>query len=142
MTTTTTGSRTDPMLEANKRLIRDFMEAFGSGDIPRTMSYMADDATWWVAGNFALSGTYTKAEFEQLLGGVVETCRQPISLTPKAFTAEGDRVAVETESYTETNRGGVYQNQYHFLFVVRDGRIAQVKEYLDTMHTNEILCSG
>src|ERR1700747_3068544 len=96
MTTTTTGSRTDPALEANKQIVRDFMEAFGSGDIPRTMSYMADDATWWVAGNFALSGTYTKAEFEQLLGGVVETCRQPISLTPKAFTRAGDCGPEET----------------------------------------------
>jgi ketosteroid isomerase-like protein len=105
------------------------------------MGYMADDATWWVAGTIPLSGTYTKEQFEGLLGGVVDTCKQPISLTPKAFTAEGDRVAVETESYTETNTGKVYNNEYHFLFVLRDGKIVQVKEYLDTMHTNEILCT-
>jgi ketosteroid isomerase-like protein len=135
MSTTTTD------IETNKQIVRDFMEAFGSGDVGRTMAYMADDATWWVAGTIPLSGTYTKAEFANLLAGVVETCKQPISLTPKAFTAEGDRVAVETESYTETNKGGIYNNQYHFLFSLRDGKIVQVKEYLDTMHTNEILCS-
>lgn len=134
-----TGISTD--VEADKQLVRDFMEAFGSGDIPRTMAMMSEDATWWVAGTIPLSGTYDKAEFTALLGGVVENCKGPIQLTPKEFTAEGGRVAVETESYVETNEGKVYNNEYHFLFVVRDGKITQVKEYLDTMHTNEILCS-
>lgn len=127
-------------LEANKQTIRDFMVAFGSGDIPATMDFMTDDATWWVAGTIPLSGTYTKDEFTKLLGGVVETCKMPISLKPEAFTAEGDRVAVETESYTETNEGGVYNNHYHFLFEMQDGKIRRVKEFLDTMHANDILC--
>lgn len=128
-------------IETNKQIVRDFMEAFGSGDVDRTMAYFAEDGTWWVAGTIALSGTYTKDDFAKLLAGVVDTCKMPISLTPKAFTAEGDRVAVETESYTETNTGKIYNNQYHFLFRLRDGKIVEVKEYLDTMHTHEILCS-
>ena len=37
--------------------------------------------------------------------------------------------------------GKTYQNKYHFLMIVRDGKIHQVKEYLDTMHANEVLCS-
>ena len=127
-------------VETNKQVIRDFMEAFGSGDVAKTMSYLTDDATYWVAGTMPLSGTYDKDEFTKLLGGVVETCTQPISLTPHEWTAEGDRVAVETESYTETKKGGVYNNRYHFLFEMRDGKIAKVKEYLDTMHANDILC--
>lgn len=134
-------STTVDQLEANKQTVKDFMVAFGSGDIDDTMDRMTDDATWWVAGTIQLSGTYTKEEFRALLGGVVDTCKGPIQLTPKAFTAEGDRVAVETESYVETNTGKVYNNQYHFLFTVRDGKVAGVKEYLDTMHTHEILCS-
>jgi uncharacterized protein len=128
-------------IEQNKQLVRDFMVAFGSGDVEHAMSFLTDDATWWVAGDFPLSGTYPKKEFAKLLAGVSDTCTMPISLTPKAFTAEGDRVAVETESYTETNKGGVYNNLYHFLFVLNDGKIAQVKEFLDTMHANEILCT-
>jgi ketosteroid isomerase-like protein len=37
--------------------------------------------------------------------------------------------------------GKTYQNLYHFLFVVRDGKIQSVKEYLDTMHAADVLCS-
>ena len=64
-----------------------------------------------------------------------------IRLTPKAFTTEGDRVAVETESYAKHVNGKTYQNQYHFLFEVRGGKIRAVREYLDTMHANDVLCT-
>jgi uncharacterized protein len=37
--------------------------------------------------------------------------------------------------------GKTYQNKYHFLFQVRDGKIQAVKEYLDTTHANDVLCS-
>ncbi|WP_203556975.1 nuclear transport factor 2 family protein [Bacillus sp. B15-48] len=64
-----------------------------------------------------------------------------IRLTPLAITAEGNRVAVETESYTELTNGRVYNNLYHFLFIVEDGKIQKVKEYLDTEHTRDVFLS-
>ncbi len=48
--------------------------------------------------------------------------------------AQGDKVAVEAESFAELVNGKVYQNKYHFLFEIRDGQIYRVKEYMDTMH--------
>ena len=61
-----------------------------------------------------------------------------IRLTPLAWTAEGERVAVETESYAEMTNGRVYNNLYHFVFVVRDSKIESVKEFLDTEHTRAV----
>ena len=60
-------------------------------------------------------------------------------MTPKGLTAEGDRVAVEAESYGEMATGKIYNNLYHFLLEVRDGKIHAVREYLDTMHAKEVL---
>jgi ketosteroid isomerase-like protein len=60
-------------------------------------------------------------------------------VTPKGLTAEGDRVAAEVESYGETTTGKIYNNLYHFLFEVRDGKIQSVRGYLDTMHAKEVL---
>ena len=45
---------------------------------------------------------------------------------------------METESYAELTNGRVYNNLYHFVFIVRDGKIAGVKEFLDTEHTTAI----
>ena len=50
------GQRSVPILVLEDgRIIRDFMEAFGSGDVERTMAFMTDDCTWWVAGSMPLS---------------------------------------------------------------------------------------
>jgi uncharacterized protein len=83
-----------------------------------------------------ISGTMDKAGFRQLLSGIADsTTTGAVRLTPHAWTAEGDRVAVETESYAELKNGRVYNNLYHFAFEVRDGKIQSVREYLDTEHT-------
>ena len=105
------------------------------------MGALADSATWWVAGSFPLSGTKTKAQFGELMGGLGAKIDGGLRLTPLGITAEGDRVAVEAESYGKMKNGKTYQNQYHFLFQVRDGKIQAVKEYLDTIHGNDVLCS-
>lgn len=60
-------------------------------------------------------------------------------VTPTGLTAEGDRVAVEAESSGETATGRTYNNQYHFLFEVRDGKIQAAREYLDTLYAKEVL---
>ena len=84
---------------------------------------------------------YDKAAFTTLLMGVADTLKGPILITPKVLTAEGGRVAVEAESLAHTNSGRTYNNRYHFLITVHDGRVTLVKEYLDTMHANAILCT-
>jgi ketosteroid isomerase-like protein len=124
----------------NRKIITEFMEVFSSGDVDGILSYLSDSATWWVAGNIpGISGTKDKAAFGEMLSGISEaTTTGAIRLTPLGITAEGDRVAVETESYTELKNGRVYNNLYHFLFEVRDGKIESVKEYLDTEHTTAV----
>jgi uncharacterized protein len=127
--------------QANKSIVARFLEEFSTGAVDTTMAMMTEDATWWVAGSMPISGTYDKPAFTRLLSGVLETCTGPIRITPKSYVAEGGHVAVEAESYTQTRSGLTYNNLYHFLFTIRDGKIAGVKEYLDTMHANTILCT-
>lgn len=128
--------------DRNKQTVQRFLEVFSSGDVKAILAMMADDATWWVAGSMPISGTYDKAAFGTLLGGVAGACKGgAIRLTPKGMTAEADRVAVEAESLAHLNNGRTYNNHYHFLFTVRDGKIAGVKEYLDTMHTQAVICT-
>jgi ketosteroid isomerase-like protein len=117
------------------------MEVFSKGDTAGVVESMDPEGTWWVAGTMPISGTYTREQFATLLDGVSETCEGPIELIPHEFTVSGDRVAVETESRARTLSGRTYNNHYHFLFVLRGDKILRVKEYLDTMHTNAVLCT-
>ena len=127
--------------EDNKRFILGFFEDLSAGKGEAVLGAMADSATWWVLGNFPLSGTKTKAQFAELIGQLGSKIDGGLRVTPTGLTAEGDRVAVEAESFAKMKNGKTYQNKYHFLFIVRDGKIQSVKEYLDTIHANEVLCS-
>lgn len=137
-TAAATNQQTDE--EANKALVAEFMRVFSTGDVDRILSFMDDSATWWVAGTIeGISGTKDKRGFGEMLAGLSQLAESgAISLTPLAWTAEGDRVAVETESYSELTNGRVYNNLYHFVFEVRHGRIQRIKEFLDTEHTRAV----
>ncbi|MGR8919359.1 MAG: nuclear transport factor 2 family protein [Gammaproteobacteria bacterium] len=128
-------------IEDNKALVSKFWEAFSDGRYDDALAMMADDATWWVAGSTALSGTYSKPEFAALLGNVTPQAPNGIRVTPKQLTAEDDRVSVEAESYGEITNGKVYRNIYHFMMEVRDGKLSAVREYLDTEHVTDVFGS-
>ena len=36
--------------DSNRQIVTQFLAAFSSGDVVRTMGMMAESATWWVAG--------------------------------------------------------------------------------------------
>ena len=126
--------------QSNQALVTEFMEVFSEGDVEKILSYMTDDATWWVAGTMeGISGTKDKQAFGEMLAGISATTKTgAIRLTPLEFTCQGDRVAVETESYSELTNGRVYNNLYHFVFGIKDGKVQRVREYLDTEHTSAI----
>ncbi len=48
-------------------------------------------------------------------------------------------MAVEAESHGEHASGRLYNNHYHFLMVIRGGKVQEFKEYLDTEHAREVL---
>ena len=121
----------------NKALVETFWEAFSSGRYDDAVDMMTDDATWWVAGKTALSGTYTKEEFKNLLANVTPMAPKGIRVTPTMLTAEDDRVSMEAESYGEISNGRTYNNLYHFMMVVRDGKFSAIREYLDTEHVTD-----
>ena len=128
--------------EDNKKVVLSFFENFSTGKAEAALAQMADNATWTVMGkpeNFALAGTKTKAQFTELLKGIGAAMPKGLRVTPKGVTAEGDRVALEAESYGETANGKVYNNMYHFLIEVRGGKIQAVREYLDTIHAQDVL---
>jgi ketosteroid isomerase-like protein len=61
-----------------------------------------------------------------------------LKMTVVSAIAERDQVAVEVESRGDLQNGREYRQQYHFRIDFRDGKIASVREYLDTQHAYEV----
>lgn len=129
-----------PSTADNKAAVSRFLEIFSEGNVEKTLAALSDDVTWWVSGKLdGMSGSYDKAGFGALIGGVADVYVDPLRITPISMVAEGDKVGVEADSYAELKDGRVYNPRCHFLFqVAPDGRIAAVHEYLDTKHAYDI----
>lgn len=129
----------DP-LARSKRAAIAFLEATFARDPDRAAAVLADDATYWAGGKHArFQRLKTKADWCDYLGSP-SPFDNGLALTIKAVTAEADRVAVELEGYgVVSGTGAIYNNTYHFLFTVANGRIATIREYMDTAHVLDVL---
>jgi ketosteroid isomerase-like protein len=56
-----------------------------------------------------------------------------VSVAFRGFHADGPIVIVEERMSAKLPNGGSYSNDYCFVFECRDGRIARVREYMDTL---------
>lgn len=56
----------------------------------------------------------------------------PIKITVTNAIAEGDQVFVEAEGESRTKDGLDYNNLYGIVLRLKDGKITEVREYMDT----------
>ena len=123
--------------DQNKKLAADFFARFSANDIAGALDLMTDDATWWIAGNpdqLPVAGEHSKERIARLFYNMAGQLKDGLKLTVKSSIAEGDRVALEVESLGELQNGRIYNQQYHLLITISDGKISAVREYLDTQH--------
>ncbi|HKD70438.1 MAG TPA: nuclear transport factor 2 family protein [Candidatus Binataceae bacterium] len=118
----------------NKQIVTEFFSHLSSGRRPQALDMMADDATWWAPG----PGVMPKAQFKEMMGYMDKILKGPIKMTLKRITAEDDRVAAEAESDGDVVNGKHYHNHYHFLIVIRGGKVREVKEYNDSKYAAEV----
>lgn len=127
--------------ETARRVALDFYSRFDANDIEGALALMDDDLTFWIAGkpgSNATAGYRTKVEMARIFTAMTKRMKDGLRMRVKATTAEGERVALEVESHGELNDGRVYNNEYHAVMVVRGGKIAQVREYMDTQHVQSV----
>ena len=124
-------------IEDNKRVVSELFSRLTGSDIEGALAMMTDDATWWIAGKAGTTpavGTRSKEQIARLFHYMMGQLKNGLRMTVKGMISEGDTVAVEVESYGELTNGRVYNQEYHMLIVIRDGKISAVREYLDTQH--------
>jgi ketosteroid isomerase-like protein len=127
----------------NKRLIEAYFRKVSGGD-PTVPDTFADDVTWWVPPGSDMAGLYEgKAAVLEMFGkGVgLYSPTDPLEITVEELVAEGDRVCAQVVIEARTAKGRDYRNHYHFVFALRDGKIAAVKEYVDTRYAHDVLFS-
>ncbi|QFU90409.1 nuclear transport factor 2 family protein [Amycolatopsis sp. YIM 10] len=128
------------MSPRNRELVRHAWKTFATHDADQIAAVFTEDAEWLAPpGNataVALGGPHHlvgRAAIVQFLA--VDFPRffvSDVTVTFHGFHADGDRVVVEETMTATLANGNHYENDYCFVFELRDGLIHRVREYMDT----------
>jgi len=120
-------------IERNVQTVKDFFAAIGRGDREVLLALVAEDLEWIIPGeDWPLAGTHRgHAGLADLLKTASETIET--STEPREFVAQGDRVLVvgfAKGKIKATNK--TFEDDWIFAITVRDGRLTNIREYIDT----------
>lgn len=126
--------RSDNLSESNKEIVLQAYASLKAGNIEGYFNVMADDITLTYFGNHLFTGTYRgkKDIIDNYLPLLLNRLAGPIKITVTNAIAEGDQVFVEAEGESQTKDGLDYNNLYGIVLRLKDGKVKEIREYMDT----------
>jgi uncharacterized protein len=125
----------DMSAEHNKKMMQNIFEAIANGDRTAYYNALHDDLVMHVMGSSSWSQTVRgKAKvLDVFFGHVSSRLRHRNPTKPFRFLADGDWVVIEAKGDMTALDGRPYQNDYCLHYRIADGKIVEMKEYMDTI---------
>ncbi len=123
-------------------VLADYLAALTAGDLDAIARSFAPDATWTLHGTLPLAGIRVGREqiMEFLIGAGSLFEPGTHSFTFANTTLQDDHAVLEWRVQGIAAATGIaYDNTYCGIFVIRNGEIVEVREYLDTLHAADTL---
>lgn len=119
---------------ANKQLLKDVFAEMARGNTTPFRDCLADDISWSFKGSTKRTMTYRgkQAVLRDLLGPIFAQFANQYTSAAERFIADEDFVVVETQGNVMANSGKTYCNKYCHVCRMRDGKIIELTEYMDT----------
>ncbi|SIN65077.1 hypothetical protein SAMN02745824_1470 [Parasphingorhabdus marina DSM 22363] len=131
----------DDLTEKNRALITSAFDGLAKGDPSNFMPLFDDRIEWQVMGSSAWSkhAKGLDAVTRELVGPLFARFAGPYLTAAELIVADGQHVAVQAKGNAETHEGERYDNDYCFIFTLRNGKIVKVVEYMDTILADQAL---
>lgn len=131
----------------NKQLVLDAWKAFRTRSRDQIRPYFSPDVEWIAPDRngtaVALGMPSGFKDRDSLMKFICEDFgrlfARDVSVEITAVIAQGEHVVVEQAFRATLFNGRTYHNSYCFVFVVRDGQIHQMREYMDTAAGNRMI---
>jgi len=123
-------------VEANKAIVESYFNAQRKGNLMEGLAVLAEDSTWSVPGNWEMSGTFTKPQMAKMMESL-NMFEGGLNFDHLSVTAEEDRVAVQTVVSGKLKDGRQYRNNIFFLFRVKNGKVQEVTEVVDSLYSRQ-----
>lgn len=123
----------------NKQLMGEIFTELSKGNDEPFVEAMADEMQWiWMgSGQWSKNFNGKKEVMGQLWSAVRKTLKPPYKVHAKNIIADGDYVVVQAVGENTTPQGNEYQNKYCWVCRIVDGKIYELKEYMDTQLVTE-----
>jgi hypothetical protein len=122
-------------IEENKQVVHEFFSAMSNDNPEGALALLANDIVWTIIGDTPVSKTFRglKDVEENLLNEAFRNIKLEAGITLEVVEtiAENDKVVARVQGTIEAKHGP-YNNTYCHVFTVRDGKIIEDIEYLDT----------
>ena len=123
--------------EQSKRIARAYFDAVERGDRAALLALFAPDAVWRVPKGAIepYGGEHRGAQkIVDMMLGAVSAAFVPGSqrVHVKRLLAEGEVAMAETRMTARRPNAPDYDNEYVFVFELQGGRIAELREHVDT----------
>jgi ketosteroid isomerase-like protein len=125
----------------NTKVVQDAYAAFGRGDIPALLGYMADDIQWrpviGTAKHVPFSGERRgKASVAEFFKQVAES-EDFQQFEPREFVAQGEKVVALGHYRAVTKATGrSFESDFVMVFTLRGGKVAAFQEFTDSAGIN------
>jgi ketosteroid isomerase-like protein len=125
-----------------KRVVRRYLDALIAGDDLAIRDSFTEDATWIVKNDLPLAGPWIGREVivSDFLGQMAQRLEPgSIRFEIGPMLVDGNTVVLEWIAHARTRAGERFEDACCGIFEIRDGRIAAVREYLDSRHVGDVL---
>jgi ketosteroid isomerase-like protein len=125
--------------DENRDLMERIFAGLSEGDDSLFVKSMAEEMKWKWMGSGDLSHTFDgkQAILDQLWASVRRTLVPPYKVHASRFIAGEDHVVVEAIGENQTPSGQEYRNQYCWVCRLSEGKIQELREYMDTQLVTE-----
>jgi uncharacterized protein len=125
----------------NKKLIETIFARIAAGDRTLLVDSLADDVTMRTTGQNSWSRTFRgkQALLRDLYAYLATLLADGRRTIPLRFIADEDHVVVQATGEMRTRAGVPYNNDYCLIYRLRDGRIVEITEYLDSVLCERVL---
>jgi hypothetical protein len=130
--------------EETRATIEAFYAALARGKRDGVRALLTDDCVWIPPATAPFRAAHGgDAVAAALAGGVVKEMfdiSKPFALEVRRTLVDGDHAVVQQRlTATAKATGNGYDNQYCWVYTVRDGKLAHMEEYADTLLASRVM---
>jgi len=129
---------------ANEKLVEQFIDCLNREALDDLRPILHPDATWMPMTTSDIPGAGGHSGHKGIIDDFLKPVRglfegkDPQNQINSLFS-KGDMVAAETHGTGKLNNGKIYDNRYAWLIEIKDGKIFQIREYMDTAFIQTIV---